>query len=133
MTKFIATVCIAICLSTCAAFGDTRIQSDNSTVIIACSGLLVRTTAATVRSDSHTANPGCSAINTAGVTRATIAVRSGGRVFLRAAGRPSPATRYVRTPTKADAKVVVAVRTNRTKRADGLGMALARLLGFAKS
>ena len=79
MTRISTFLCVAVCLVASQALAD----PPSGTVLLASdTGLSVRVDSAAAAARLDGGNVCGSAVNTGGVARATMAVRSGGRVFL---------------------------------------------------
>ena len=86
MFRTVTLISIGLCLvATQALAGDGA--AEGTVVLASASGLLVRVDPATTDADLVAGNVCGAAVNTGGVTRATGAVKTGGRVFL--VGGPS--------------------------------------------
>jgi hypothetical protein len=124
MFKTATLVCIGLCLVASEAIAGTNARSTAAVTRASASGLYVRAASpATVLAVAE-GNVCGAAVNTGGVTRATTAVKVGGRVFLTGGGRMSisrpPLAAVTKTRTKAGPP---------RKAPQGLGTLLARAFG----
>lgn len=127
MFKTATLICIGLCLVASGAFAETNTQSGSAVTLASSSGLYVRVVSPLTGISRSNSNVCGSAVNTGGVTRATSAVRVGGRVFL--TGGRGTSTGHVRM-----AAVTTRVpRAERVRRPEGLGTLLVRIFGLARS
>ncbi len=123
MIKTASIIGVGLLLAASGAFAGSNAPSSGTATLATSSGILVRVSSATVASTVDSNNVYGAAINTAGVSRATTAVKVGGRVFL-TAGRPTGTgeTPLATVPTRK-------LQTRRPPRPQGLGAVLARIFG----
>jgi len=119
-------VCMVICLVACQALADSETRSEGTVMLASASGLHVRVASVSAGAHLPSGNVCGSAVNTGGITRATVAVKTAGRVFLTSerrtnGGGVNVATVIARRPQ---------VRSAR-KSPEGLGAFLARILALS--
>jgi hypothetical protein len=82
MFRTATVMCIGLCLVASQALAETDAQSGATVTVASDSGLYVRVASPSTDRELRTGNVYGSAVNTGGITRATTAVKIGGRVFL---------------------------------------------------
>ncbi len=128
MTRQVAFAILGLCLVATQAWAGDGSSAPATIVVASSSGLSVRASAPAVRSAQARGNVYASAINTAGVVRATRAVTINGRVKL--VGNAPSLERSVRL---AAARIAPPAASQQGWQPMGLGALLARLLGFTGS
>jgi hypothetical protein len=135
MSKISTLICAFVCLAAGPAVADLNAVPEGTITLASASGLYVRL-AAPSEGGVPWSNVCGAAVNTEGVARATTAVVVDGRVFLSSGPRLNvPETEVAaatvaqasETPTPAPEPVAAKPAP------EGLGMALARLFGLARS
>ena len=116
---------IGVCLLAAPALAGSSAQPEGTVVLATNSGLLVRVSEEAVDA-ARLDNPLGGAVNTGGITRATTAVKSGGRVFLVGGGSPAA------VETRVAALTAPRAQTSQARKSpDGLGTLLAKIFGLA--
>ena len=128
MLKTVTLICIGLCLVAAPALAGPNARVGGTVTVASASGLYVRAASPAAAANLLKGNVCGSAVNTEGVTRATRAVKIGGRVFLTGA----PNTNVGRRPLAAAAPAPAAAPVRRKPRC-GLGVLLARFFGLAGS
>ena len=128
MFKTATLIGIGLCFVASQAFADTGGQSESTLTLASNSNLCVRVASPSSNASLSSGNVCGAAVNTSGVTRATTAVKVGGRVFLTGGQgviadqmRPAPVTRH-----GADTSLAL-------KSPKGLGTLLAGIFGLSRS
>lgn len=112
-----------ICLVACQALADSDMRSEGTVTLASTSGLHVRVASASAGSYLLGGNVCGSAINTGGIARATVAVKTAGRVFLASEQKINGGGVKVATVTTHRPQVQPA-----RKFPEGLGALLARIV-----
>jgi hypothetical protein len=115
---------VGLLLAASQAFADSAEPSGETVALASDSGILVRVAAEKAASSRESGNVYASAVNTAGVTRATKAAKVGGRVFL--TGGRSVGSAHT---ALASAQTYKAPAAKRPQRPQGLGGLLAKVFG----
>ncbi len=126
MLKTLTLVGIGVCILASQAVAGNPTQTTSTVALASSSGLFVRVTPAQAVTVLPASNLCASAINTHGVTRATTAVKTGGRVFLVGSNR-SPA--FATVPARKVLRPKAEVQPVR-KAPQGLGVLLAKVFGI---
>ena len=117
-------ICIGLCLVGVQALAGEGADPEGAVTLASTSGLYVRVDPATTDADLVTGNVCGTAVNTGGVTRATGAVKAGGRVFLVGGGSTSQSKIVLASFTPPPVEPAPA-----RKHPEGLGTLLARIFG----
>ncbi len=127
MFKTATVLCVGLCLLGAPALAGTPTASAGAVTMASASGLYVRVTSPAAVARVSRGNVCGAAVNTAGITRATTAVKVGGRIFLTGGGSKSlgqmPAVAF-HTP-QTDSRLT-------RKSPQGLGTLLARVFGLVR-
>ena len=126
MFKTATFICIGLCLLASQAFAGANTQAGNRVTLASSSGLWARVASPSTEMARRDGNVCGAAVNTGGITRATTAVKVGGRVFLTGGSGMNSGTMRL-TATRHATYREPAVR----KSPMGLGALLASIFGLA--
>jgi len=127
MFKGATLICIGLCLVASQALAETNAQPGGTVTLASNSGLWVRTASPLADTNLRGGNVCGSAVNTGGISRATTAVKIGGRVFL-TSGRSMNGNQMLLAAVTTHGTRAEAARRS----PEGLGALLAGIFGLAR-
>ena len=127
MLKTVMLIGVGVCIAASQAVAETPAGSGGTITVASSSGLHVRIVASQAALAAPNGNVCAGAINTDGVSRATSAIKTGGRVFLVGSGSSHAIVRpsfVAARPPRIDVQP-------RRQSPQGLGVLIAKLFGVA--